>query len=323
MARPQSVRPFALSNGVAALPVATLSVGGHLLSAAYGGDTSLNGSPSNALSHSVDKASTTSAVNISPASASTLGSPASLHVDVTVNSPGAGTPTGTVQFKDGPTNLGGPLALTPTGATLVTSALGGGAHPITAVYSGDTSFNASTSALNTHTVLCTTTVSGQVNGTYNVPVSGTTCITNANITGGVTIPAGAKVSIINSTIGNYLTANSGVGTIIVCGTTVPGITINNAAGAVTLGDPWNAGCAGNIVSGGIGLTSNHGGVRANGNRVGSGLQASNNNGGATVIGGNTVSGWLQCSGNAPAPINEGHPNTAGGRTGQCATPATF
>jgi hypothetical protein len=50
-------------------------------------------------------------------------------------------PTGTVQFKDGETNLGGPLTLDSNGmASYSTTDLTEGEHSITAVYSGDGSF---------------------------------------------------------------------------------------------------------------------------------------------------------------------------------------
>ncbi|HEU5240115.1 MAG TPA: Calx-beta domain-containing protein, partial [Pyrinomonadaceae bacterium] len=61
---------------------------------------------------------------------------------------GAGTPTGTVQFKDGMTNLGGPVVLNVNGvATLTTSTLTVGTHPITADYGGDGNFAISTGTL--------------------------------------------------------------------------------------------------------------------------------------------------------------------------------
>ena len=62
----------------------------------------------------------------------------------TVTGPG-GTPTGTVQFKDGAANLGTPVTLVAGVATLPTSALNVASHPITAVYSGDGSYSTSTS----------------------------------------------------------------------------------------------------------------------------------------------------------------------------------
>lgn len=60
----------------------------------------------------------------------------------------AGTPTGTVQFKDGGTNLGSPQTLNGSGvATFSTSSLVVGLHTITADYSGDGNFLASTGTL--------------------------------------------------------------------------------------------------------------------------------------------------------------------------------
>src|SRR5439155_1477159 len=71
----------------------------------------------------------------------------------TVNpvSPGAGTPTGTVTFTiDGTPQA--PVTLTTNTATLSTSSLSVGTHTITAAYSGDSNFNASSSSNFTQTV---------------------------------------------------------------------------------------------------------------------------------------------------------------------------
>ena len=59
----------------------------------------------------------------------------------------AGTPTGTVQFKDGTSNLGAPQPLTAGVAQLTTSALASGTHTITAEYSGSANFIASSGTL--------------------------------------------------------------------------------------------------------------------------------------------------------------------------------
>jgi hypothetical protein len=63
----------------------------------------------------------------------------------TVTSQIAGTPTGTVTFFDGATTLGSPSLNGSGVAILSTSALAVGTHSITAAYSGDSSFAASTS----------------------------------------------------------------------------------------------------------------------------------------------------------------------------------
>jgi uncharacterized repeat protein (TIGR01451 family) len=90
------------------------------------------------------KAATTTAVTSSP-------NPSSLNQSVTFTatvSSTAGVPTGTVQFKDGGTNLGPPQALNGSGvATFSTSSLVAGVHAITAEYSGDSNFLASTGTL--------------------------------------------------------------------------------------------------------------------------------------------------------------------------------
>ena len=65
---------------------------------------------------------------------------------VTVVAPGAGTPTGTVTFKDGATTLGTGTLNGAGVATFTTTALAAGSHYITATFSGDGSFNGSTSS---------------------------------------------------------------------------------------------------------------------------------------------------------------------------------
>jgi Big-like domain-containing protein len=62
-------------------------------------------------------------------------------------SSGSGTPTGTVQFKDGGVNLGSAQALTNGTAQLTTATLSSGNHVITAEYSGDTKFDTGSATL--------------------------------------------------------------------------------------------------------------------------------------------------------------------------------
>jgi predicted secreted protein len=66
-------------------------------------------------------------------------------------SPGSGTPTGTVTFKNGTVVLGSGT-LSSGKATFSTSALTVGSHSITATYNGSANFNTSTSAVLTQTV---------------------------------------------------------------------------------------------------------------------------------------------------------------------------
>ena len=96
--------------------------------------------------------------------------------------------------------------------------------------------------------------------------------------------------------------------------------VSNASGAVVIGDPDAGGCIGNTTNGGVSLSGNTAGVRLQATRVAGTAQVFNTRG-ATIVGGNNVGGWLQCSGNNPVATNGGHPNTAAGRTGECAAPA--
>src|SRR5207245_2327844 len=68
-------------------------------------------------------------------------------VTSTVGGTTPATPTGTVQFKDGGSNLGAAVPLTNGVATATVSTLTPGPHTITADYSGDTNFTLSTGTL--------------------------------------------------------------------------------------------------------------------------------------------------------------------------------
>ena len=95
----------------------------------------------------------TVAATAAPAPA--LGRPVTFVAAVGVLSPGVGTPTGVVTFKEGSTVLGTGTLVTIAGtpfATFTTSTLSAGVHHITAVYGGDAWDKPSTSATFTVTV---------------------------------------------------------------------------------------------------------------------------------------------------------------------------
>jgi len=90
---------------------------------------------------------------------SVSGQPVTFTATVTAKSPAAGTPTGTVTFKDGSRTLGTGTLDGSGQATFVTSTLAVGSHSISASYGGDASFNGSTSPKFTQTVKYGTTTS--------------------------------------------------------------------------------------------------------------------------------------------------------------------
>ncbi len=131
-------------SGMAAFPTNAFSVGVHTITAVYGGNATFAGSTSPAVAVTVTPqvgAATTSVLTASPA---TIASGANVTFTDTVTA-ASGTPTGTVAFMNGTTNLGS-AALNSSGvATFPTAALPVGADSVTAVYSGDTNFAGSTS----------------------------------------------------------------------------------------------------------------------------------------------------------------------------------
>jgi hypothetical protein len=127
------------SSGVATLTASSLAIGSHTINASYGGDSAYSASVSSPFSQSVSQASTQTTVS-GPGTAA-IGQSVSFGATIAPIAPGAGTPSGTVQFQVDGVNLGGPVALTGGSATSAsTTSLGSGPHSITATYSGDAKF---------------------------------------------------------------------------------------------------------------------------------------------------------------------------------------
>ena len=120
------------------------------LTATYAGDTNFATS-AGTTDHIVNVAAPTATVVARTAGSSPSVFGESVTFTATVSS-GLGTPTGTVQFKDGAANVGAPVALVAGAADLVTAGLAVGSHSITGVYSGDVVFATSTSAAVPQTV---------------------------------------------------------------------------------------------------------------------------------------------------------------------------
>jgi len=152
--------------GVAVLTTSNLAIGSHTITASYGGNGSYDVATSAPLVQVIGKIPT--AITLSQSALTQL-----LHNTVTFAATVTAaipTPTGTVTFLEGTTVLGTTaldtngtvVALAKSGgAAYATSGLTTGSHQIVAVYSGDASFAASTSAPVTYIVQdFTNTVNG-------------------------------------------------------------------------------------------------------------------------------------------------------------------
>jgi O-glycosyl hydrolase len=135
-----------------------------------------------------------------------------------------------------------------------------------------------------------------VAGTHTGPLtvrSGTTCLAGgAEVTGPVTVRSGASLVAAGATVDGPV-VTGGAATVRLVGTAITGpVRVSGATDQVLI--------SGTHVTGPLTITDS-----------GTGFAP-------IVVSGNTVEGPLACSGNSPAPVNEGVPNTVTGATrGQC------
>jgi probable HAF family extracellular repeat protein len=185
----QLLGTVALSGGIATLTTSKLTVGSHSITAFYAGNSNFDASTSSVLTQTVNKASTSTSLT-SSANPSVFGQSVTFTATVNVVAPGAGKPSGDVQFFDGATLLS-TQPIKGNKATFTTSTLGVGLHNITAQYVGDADFAASTSAVLTQTVnqaATTTTVTGPNNSVVGQTVTFTAMV--APVAPGAGIPTG-------------------------------------------------------------------------------------------------------------------------------------
>ncbi len=133
----------------ATFPTSSLTVGTHPITASYGGDSNYKPSPvsSPALNQVVNIGDTSTTTLASSANPSTFGQSVTFTATV---SGASGPPTGTVTFFDNGSSIGSGMLSTTAGvttATLQTSSLAVGTHPITAQYSGDGTYAGSMGTL--------------------------------------------------------------------------------------------------------------------------------------------------------------------------------
>jgi len=135
----------ALAGGAAQCATSTLASGTHPITAQYSGDASYDAGTSSPVSQVVAAAPVDATVTLASSS-----NPAQAGATVTFTATvagGAGTPTGSVDFRDAGASIAGCAAVTLAAgsATCTTAVLAAGSHSITAVYSGDGAYRAGTS----------------------------------------------------------------------------------------------------------------------------------------------------------------------------------
>jgi hypothetical protein len=234
----------ALGEATATLTSATLGLGAHSITAAYGGDHTFAGSTSAPLAENIlSQASITSTVGTSANPAPVGGS---LTFTATVApASGSGSPTGTVTFDVNGSPLGVATVVNGTASLTTTAQLFIGTYAVTAAYSGDGTFGASSSssALSQQIVQATssTTVTsnpapdilGTPSEVDDVSVLTATVTNNAGFvpTGTVTFMNGATV------LQSGVSLNSGTALLVVNTVGAPSLPLGaNSITAVYSGD---------------------------------------------------------------------------------------
>ncbi len=189
------VTDFALTNGSVNTTTDVLPGGSYNVTAHYPGDGTFAASDSTPVSVTVTPEGSKTAVTFLtqnsqgfplPFSSGPYGSAVYLRADVSGNS-GNGVPTGTVTFKDSNAAITGIPALTlnsqgnvlPTDPTFTFTA---GTHSITGAYSGDPSFNASTSPASSFTITQALTTAAPPNVGNGTSIFGSAALVSGTVT---------------------------------------------------------------------------------------------------------------------------------------------
>ena len=200
--------------GVATFTTATLNMGTHIITVSYLGDSFNGPSSSLPLSQVVNQAQTATTVTAAP-SPGIAGGPETITATVKVTA-GSGTPTGTVTFTSGATQLGSaPLV---NGVATITPALAQGSYQIVATYSGDSNNVGSASAPLALTVVPAAsqtsltvspnpalvqvpiTFTAQVLSNGGTPTGSVNFLANGSVIGAGTVNASGKATFSTATL---------------------------------------------------------------------------------------------------------------------------
>ena len=142
-----------LSGSVAKYPLKSVSPGSYEITAVYKGSSNYEASEAEigqVVTQAATDLSLTSTLNPAP-----YGSSATLKASVKAVAPGAGTPPGSVTFREGSTVLA-TVPLSGTTAKFALKTMGPGSHEITATYSGDSNYEPSEASLSQEIVKAST-----------------------------------------------------------------------------------------------------------------------------------------------------------------------
>lgn len=199
-------------NGtLASLTLSNLTVGTHTYTAQYPGDSNYSAFTFGSVTVTVTSATTATMTTLTAPSTGNFATAITLSAAV---AGAGGTPTGAVAFYDGTTSLGsGTLA---SGTATLAVNFAGGAHTLSAVYSGDATFSTSTSATKSLTIAMASSTTAVTANPTTVSQNFTTTLT-ATVTGlsGQAKPTGTMTFTDGTTtLGTAALNSSGVATFV-------------------------------------------------------------------------------------------------------------
>ncbi|NKZ72640.1 Ig-like domain repeat protein [Rhodococcus hoagii] len=202
--------PATVTNGTASVQHSFATSGNHSIGAVFTAGAGFLGSTATAKSIMV-----TDPVVVDVTTTTTLTVPPTAEtgqqITLTANLDPSNA-AGSVQFKDGATNMGGPVAVVNGTATAQTSFTTAGGHSITAVFTGSTGFKSSTSSAQTVTVSApvvqtSLTLSAPSDAQTGSAITFTAAVTPANAAGTV------QFTVDGNNIGGGVTVSNGVATL--------------------------------------------------------------------------------------------------------------
>lgn len=174
--------PVALSNDVATTTITPLTAGSHIIVAQYLGNSSLGGSATSTVLNVAALPPTSTVITLSPAMP-TAGTP--ITVTTMTSSATAGSPTGTVDLSVDGNDTNNPVTLANGATTVTLPAMTVGAHVISAQYSGDSNYSASTGQVSFNVVSLSTSAAA-VSVTPSSPTTTDSVTATAAVTAGAT-----------------------------------------------------------------------------------------------------------------------------------------
>lgn len=193
-----------LVSGTATITTSALAPGSHAITFVYAGDSIYGTATSSAVTQVVRSPSRVAPSQISLTTSDpspAVGTSVTFTATVSPQAPATGTPTGSVRFLDGTTPIA-TRTLASGVATFSMTTLSAGPHSVTAIYSGDASFDATTSPAVSVVVGQVATATALSVSPENPNVKKSVTITARVTAGGSRVTAGAVTfSAFGRTIG--------------------------------------------------------------------------------------------------------------------------